>query len=86
VLKRRPNILIYMEILMLLLDGPKGPTRLAQAMGLNFGKLMEFATFLESKNLIRLEKSGDHDLYHITSEGADVRRNWEKVWGLLGPD
>jgi len=40
-LKRRPNILIYMEILDLLLDGPKGPSRLSQAMGLNFYKFLE---------------------------------------------
>ena len=85
-MKRRPTILIYMELLRLLLDGPRGPTRLAQGMGLNFGKFMEFAGFLESKNLIRRGKEEDHEVFYITNEGVDVRRNWEKVWGKIGPD
>ncbi|MGD0636754.1 MAG: winged helix-turn-helix domain-containing protein [Nitrososphaerales archaeon] len=85
-MKRRPNILIYMEILMLLLNGPRGPTRLSQAMGLNFPKFMEFAAFLESKGLIRRGTLEDHDVYYITPEGVEVRRDWEKVWGKIGPD
>jgi predicted transcriptional regulator len=86
VLKRRPNILIYMEILSLLLDGPRGPTRLSQAMGMNFGKFVEVASFLESKGLIRRGMLDDHEVYFITTEGVQVRRDWEKVWERLGPD
>lgn len=85
-MKRRPNILIYMEILGILLEGPRGPTKLAQGMGLNFGKLMEFAAFLESKKLIRRGTYEDQEVYYITTEGAEVRRDWEKVWGRIGPD
>ncbi|MGA2664706.1 MAG: winged helix-turn-helix domain-containing protein [Nitrososphaerales archaeon] len=86
-MKRRPNILIYMEILRLLLDAPNGPSRLSQATGLNFPKFMEFAAYLESKRLIRRETDGDHhDVFYITTEGAALRRDWEKVWGVLGPD
>ena len=85
-MKRRPNVLIYMEILKLLLDGPRGPTRLAQAMGLNFPKFMEFAAFLESKSLIRRGEQEGHEVYYITPEGAEVRRNWEKVWTKIGSD
>ena len=85
-MKRRPNILIYMEFLKLLLDGPRGPTRLAQGMGLNFAKFMEFAGFLESRKLIRRGQQDEHEVYYITPEGAEVRREWEKVWGKLGPD
>jgi predicted transcriptional regulator len=85
-MKRRPNILIYMEILKLLLDGPRGPTRLAQGMGLNFGKFMEFAGFLESRKLIRRGQQEEHEVYYITPEGVEIRREWEKVWEKLGPD
>jgi len=85
-LKRRPNILIYMEILNLLLDGPRGPTRLGQAMGMNYPKFMEFAGFLESRKLVRRGEQDGHEVYYITPEGAEVRRDWEKVWGKIGPD
>ena len=85
-MKRRPSILIYMEILRLLLDGPRGPTRLAQGMGLNFQKFMEYAAFLESKGLVRRGALEGHEAYFVTPEGAEVRQNWEKVWSRLGSD
>jgi predicted transcriptional regulator len=84
-LKRRPNILIYMEILDLLLDGPKGPTRLSQAMGLNFNKFLEFATFLKARELIRSEDQEGHELYFITQKGFELNNDWKKVWNTLAP-
>jgi predicted transcriptional regulator len=84
-LKRRPNVLIYMEILDLLLDGPKGPTRLSQAMGLNHNKFLEFADFLKTKQLIRIEAQEGHELYFITPQGAEINRDWKKVWNRLAP-
>jgi predicted transcriptional regulator len=83
-LKRRPNILIYMEILDLLLDGPKGPSRLSQAMGLNFNKFLEFASFLKSRQLIRSELQEGHEMYFITPEGNELNQDWKKVWNKLG--
>lgn len=84
-MKRRPNILIYMEILDLLLDGPKGPSRLSQAMGLNFYKFLEFATFLKAKELIRSEDQEGHELYFITQKGSELNNDWKKVWNRLAP-
>jgi predicted transcriptional regulator len=84
-LKRRPNILIYMEILDLLLDGPKGPSRLSQAMGLNFYKFLEFASFLKAKELIRSEVQEGHELYFITQQGAELNTDWKRVWNKLAP-
>ena len=84
-MKRRPNILIYMEILDLLLDGPKGPSRLSQAMGLNFNKFLEFASFLKSKELIRSEDQEGHELYFITQQGTDLNHDWKRVWNRLAP-
>ncbi len=85
-MKRRPNILIYMEILALLHDGPRGPTRLAQALGLNFDKLLEFTAYLESKHVIRKEVRDGHDMFFITPEGVETRQHWREVWKTLGPD
>jgi len=74
-----------MEILDLLLDGPKGPSRLAQAMGLNFYKFVEFAEFLKTKELIRLETQEGHEVYFITPQGAEINADWKKVWNRLAP-
>ena len=84
-MKRRPNILIYMEILDLLLDGPKGPSRLAQAIGLNFNKFLEFASFLKAKELIRGEVQDGHETYFVTQQGADLNHDWKRVWNKLAP-
>lgn len=84
-MKRRPNILIYMEILDLLLDGPKGPSRLSQAMGLNFYKFLEFASFLKTKELIRSEEQDGHELYFITQQGVQLNQDWKRVWNKLAP-
>ena len=84
-MKRRPNILIYMEILDLLRDGPKGPSRLSQAMGLNFYKFQEFAAFLKEKELLRSEEQEGHELYFITQQGTELNHDWKKVWGKLAP-
>jgi predicted transcriptional regulator len=84
-LKRRPAVLIYMEILDLLLDGPKGPTRLSQAMNLNFAKLLEFASFLKARELISSQQEEGHELYFITPQGAEMNRDWKKIWSRLAP-
>ena len=84
-MKRRPNILIYMEILDLLLDGAKGPSRLSQAMGLNFNKFLEFVSFLKAKELIRSEVQDGHELYFITQQGLELNNDWKRVWNRLAP-
>ena len=85
-MKNRPSILVYMEILGLLLEGPKGPTRLSQGIGINFARLTEFTGYLESKGLVRKATLDGQEVYVITTDGAQVRRDWEKVWSRLGPD
>ena len=84
-LKRRANIVIYMEILRLLLDGPKGPTRLAQAVNLNFPKLSEFAAYLEAKGLIAKATEDGHEFYSVTPAGAEVHASWRAIWDRLAP-
>lgn len=74
-----------MEILDLLLDGPKGPSKLSQAMGLNFNKFLEFVAFLTAKELIRVEAQEGHELYFITQEGSELNHDWKKVWSKLAP-
>lgn len=83
-MKRRPNVVIYMQMLRLLLDGPRGPSSLQQALGLNYPKFVEFATYLESRRLIRKEPQGDKEVFQITPAGAQVHRDWRAVEEKLG--
>ena len=85
-MKRRPNIIIHMQILAYLLDGPQGPSRISQALNLNFNKFLEFATYLESKRVIRREVQDGHDLYFVTPEGVEVYHGWETFYKKFGPD
>jgi predicted transcriptional regulator len=85
-LKNRPSVLTYMEILGILFVGPKGPTRLSQSLGINFARLSVFTEPLEAKGLIRRGVQDEQEVYFITTEGAEVRRDWEKVWSKIGPD
>lgn len=83
-MKRRPNVVIYMQMLRLLLDAPRGPTSLQQALGLNYPKFIESANYLETKRLIRKEVQGEHEIYFITADGAQVHRDWRAVEEKLG--
>ena len=75
-----------MEILSLLLDGPRGPTRLSQALGLNFNKFLEFADFLESKHFLRRDNQEGHELYFVTPKGMEVYRKWDEFYREFGPE
>ena len=46
-MKRRPSILIYMRILELLREEPRGPTRLAQSVNLAYDKCAPYLQALE---------------------------------------
>ena len=85
-MKRRSNTVINMQLLALLLDGPRGPTRIAQALGLNFNQFLEFAAFQESKGFIRKEVEEDHELYFVTEKGRDVYVKWSEFYKLFGED
>jgi len=73
-----------MEILALLLDGPKGPSRLSQALNLNFNKFLEFATSLESRGFVRKETQEGHELYFVTLEGVELFRQWDAFYKKFG--
>ena len=67
-MKKRERILILMEILSILRGGPKGPTRLAQSVGLSFDAFMEYAKDIESRRFVT--KSADiegHGVYTISA-------------------
>jgi predicted transcriptional regulator len=82
-LKKREPILIYMEILAVLFDGPKGPTRLAQTCNVNYGRLENFTKPLLEKELIRSSLVQGEEELAITKEGYEVYKEWLEVWRKL---
>jgi len=85
-LKKRERTLILMEILSSLRAGSKGPTRLAQATGLSFDKLMEIASVLESRRFIEKAVREGQNVYVVTPDGSQLLQDWERIWTKISPD
>lgn len=75
-----------MEILSVLREGPKGPTRLAQAVGLSFDAFVEYAKDVESRGFVAKSVSDGHELYSISPDGQQLLSDWQKVWERISPN
>jgi predicted transcriptional regulator len=82
--KRRPDVVILLDILTALLDGPKMPTRLAQTCNLSYDNFVRFATVLESKKLVERKPAEGHELYALTVEGFKLQEEFRKNLLRLG--
>ena len=76
--KREPSG-IYMDILASLMEGPKGPTRLAQACNINYGRLAGFTDKMVEKGLIRRDVRDDQEVFAATEEGCNVYHGWSEL-------
>jgi predicted transcriptional regulator len=85
-LKKRERTLIIMEILSVLREGPRGPTRLAQAVGLSFDAFIEYAKGLESRRFVIKSVVEGHEAYTISPNGNQLLLDWQKVWERIAPD
>ena len=72
-----------MEVLASLCEGPRGPTRLAQACNVNYGRIGNFTGPLEERRLIRRETRGGQEVFIITQSGMELYEDWLKVWRRL---
>ena len=79
-MKRRPNIFILMQLLELMIQEPRGPTRLAQAANLNYRKCEEFLAVLSENQLVVKEVSEGHERYSASPKGKDVYWRWVKIF------
>lgn len=79
-MKRRSDILILMGLLQLLIQEPRGPTRLAQAANLNYRKCEEFLEVLSSRGLVGKEIQQGHEIYSATLKGKGTYMNWENIF------
>ena len=70
-----------MDVLGNLLDGPKGPTRLAQACNLTFDTMSKAVTTLIARNFVQLSVKDGHDSYSITPSGVEIRHQVQEILG-----
>ncbi len=76
--KRREELIIYVDILTAVLDGPKLRTRLAQTCNLSYDNFVKYASKLESSKLVERKQEEGHDLYAITPEGLKFQDEFRK--------
>jgi len=84
-LKRRSDLVILMDILGAVLDGPKLPTRLAQLCNLSYDNFVKFAGRLESRGLVRRSLEQGHELYSVTPDGIQTHRDYVKLIDRVRP-
>ena len=82
--KRRPDIIILMDILTALLDGPNIPTRMAQICNLSYDNFVKFAKMLEAKGLVERKTEQGHEFYSLTPAGFQQQQEFRKVIERFG--
>jgi predicted transcriptional regulator len=85
-LKKRERILIIMEILSILREGPRGPTRLAQSLGVSFDAFLEYVHDIESRRFVTKSVAEGHEMYTISPEGIQLLLDWQRVWERISPN
>jgi len=83
--KRRADLVIVMDILGNLLDGPKGPTRLTQACNLTFDTMTKFVGILAVRGFVQTTTENGHEVYSTTPAGVEIYRQYRKFWEALYP-
>ena len=85
-MRKREPLVIHMEILASLFASPKGPTRLAQSVNLQFTRMEGFIEALTRRGLIRSETIEGQQVFAITEEGYSVYKAWLEIWRRLPLD
>ena len=81
--KRRPDLVILVDILAALLEGPKIPTRIAQNCNLNYLNFEMWIKILESRGLVTKSSDRGHETYSLTSDGQQVYQDYKKLMERL---
>ena len=71
---------ILMQLLNLMIQEPRGPSRLAQAANLNYKKCDEFLQVLLTNQLAGTEVREGHETYFATLKGKDVFLRWDRIF------
>ena len=78
-MKKRSNLLTFMEILGALAEGPRLPTKLAQACNINYARLTEFTGPLEAMGYIKKDKIDGHEVFTVTGEGLKIQGEFDRL-------
>ena len=65
-MRHRSNVFIMMEILGLLMEEPRGPTRVAQAANLNYQKCAEYLEVLSTSEFVRKDVEEGPEVFSTT--------------------
>lgn len=79
-MKKRPNIFIIMQLLELMIQEPRGPTRLAQAANTNYKRCEEFLGILSANELCVKEVREGRETYFASPKGKDVYWRWTRIF------
>jgi predicted transcriptional regulator len=82
-LKHRSNVFILMQILELLMEQPRGPTRLAQAANLNYQKCVEYLEILSANQFVGKDIQEGHEVYSATLKGKEIFLRWDGIFDEL---
>lgn len=82
-MKHRSNVFIIMWILELLMEEPRGPTRVAQAANLNYQKCVEYLGMLSANQFVGKDIQEGHEIYSTTAKGRDVFVRWNGIFEEL---
>jgi predicted transcriptional regulator len=82
-LKYRPSIVVYIEILTILAEGPHGPTKLARRANISYDRLPDYTDGLLAKGAIRKDSRDGHDEYSLTPDGAQALEDLRKGMSRL---
>ena len=85
-MKYRPRTRAYMDILATLRDGPRPPTRIAQAANIHYPRLVEHLALLENSKLVARRTEEGRELFGITQDGLRTLEEWQRIDNRLRPD
>ncbi len=85
-MKKRERTLIIMEILSILVAGPRVPTRLAQSVGVSFDAFVEYVRDIESRGFVAKSVIDGREMYTISPEGKQLLLDWQRIWEKISPD
>jgi predicted transcriptional regulator len=72
-----------MQILELLMEEPRGPTRVAQAANLNYQKCVEYLGILSANEFVRKDIQEGREIYSTTVKGSDIFERWNGIFEEL---
>ncbi|HUI00611.1 MAG TPA: winged helix-turn-helix domain-containing protein [Nitrososphaerales archaeon] len=85
-MKKRERTLIVMEILSILVNGPRIPTRLAQSVGVSFDAFLQYVKEIESRGFVKKSTIDGREMYSISPEGRQLLLDWQRIWEKISPD